>query len=107
MTFDTSGWPRKRVFPLADSYRYAGRTNSEGCTAYYFSLHPEFEDGGMLVLPSGLEGIRLVDVGDRGQLTEVDTFVPPVADVWLAFWADDEIFYALNTTGEVYILRYT
>ena len=107
MTFDAKAWPKKRAFPLVDTYTYAGRTNSRGCTAYYFSLHPDFENGGLLVLPSGLDGIRLIDVSDRGQLTEVGTFTPPIADVWLAFWADTEILYALNRTGEVYILRYT
>ena len=107
MTFDTKAWPKKTSFPLADTYKYSGRTNSEGCSAYYFSLHPDFEDGGLLVLPSGLDGIRLLDIGDRGQLNEVGTFTPPIADVWLAFWGDDEIIYALNRTGEVYILRYT
>lgn len=41
-----------------------------------------------------------------GQMTQLESFIPPVSDVWLAFWMDEEIFYALNTTGEVYVLRY-
>lgn len=108
VTFDTRGWPQKQRFPVADTYRYKARTDTEerGCTAYYYSLNPSFEDGGLLILPSGLEGVRMVDVDDRGRMEEVDAFVPVVSDVWLAFWANEEIFYALNRTGEVYVLSY-
>jgi len=53
-----------------------------------------------------LEGIRLVSIGRTGAVEEVDSFTPPISDVWFTFWLDKEIFYALNRTGEVYILRY-
>lgn len=107
VTFDTAGWPKDRKFEVAGRYRYSGRTEDESCLAYYFSLHPRFRDGGLLLLPNGLEGTRVVEVEPDGKMKELDSFVLPTSDVWLAFWADDEIFYALNTTGEVYILRYS
>ncbi len=107
ITFDTKGWPQDRRFELAGTFKYRGRTDDEACAAYYFSLHPEFADGGLVLLPNGLEGTRIVNVDRNGTMEEVDSFIPPISDVWLAFWVDEEIFYALNTTGEVYILRYT
>ncbi|MDQ3913885.1 MAG: hypothetical protein M3323_00935 [Actinomycetota bacterium] len=103
---DTQGWPEDRRFEVAGRYRYRGRTDDDTCLAYYFSLHPRFEDGGLILLPSGLEGTRIVEVAADGKMRELDSFVLPTSDVWLAFWIDDEIFYALNATGEVYILRY-
>ena len=108
VTFDSQGWPKDRHFELAGSFRYQGRTeqSDNSCAAYYFSLHPDFDDGGLILLPNGLEGTRIVEVSGRGAIEEVDSFVPPLSDVWLSFWIDEEIFYALNTTGEVYILRY-
>ncbi len=107
LTFDTNGWPHDRRFEVAGRFRYAGRTQDESCLAYYFDLHPEFDDGGLILLPNGIEGTRLLDVAPDGTMTEVGSFVLPTSDVWLAFWIDDEVFYALNATGEVYILRYT
>jgi hypothetical protein len=107
VTFDTKGWPEDRKFEAAGRYRYDGRTDDENCLAYYFSLHPRFADGGLVLLPNGLEGTRVVEVAKTGKMKELDSFVLPTSDVWLAFWADDEIFFALNTTGEVYILRYS
>ncbi len=106
VTFDTKGWPRERRFEIAGRFRYTTRTEDETCLAYYFSLHPEFEDGGLALLPNGLEGTRVIEVAPGGTMTEVGSFVLPTSDVWLAFWVDEEIFYALNATGEVYILRY-
>ena len=106
LTWDTKGWPKDRRFEVAGKYRYAGRTNDENCLAYYFSVHPDFDDGGLVLLPNGLEGTRIIEVAKNGQMEEVDSFVLPTSDVWLAFWIDEEIFYALNSTGEVYILRY-
>ncbi|HEV2754974.1 MAG TPA: hypothetical protein VG318_04275 [Actinomycetota bacterium] len=107
VTFDTAGWPEDGRFEVAGRYRYRGRTDDENCLAYYFSLHPRFDDGGLILLPNGLEGTRLVEVAPDGTMKGLDSFVLPTSDVWLAFWVDEQIFYALNTTGEVYILRYS
>ena len=110
MSFDTKGWPRTQVFEIAGTFKYRGTRESESeertCQSYYFSLHPDFADGGLILLPNGLEGLRIVKMDRRGQMTQDASFIPPVSDVWLAFWIDDEIFYGLNRTGEVYILRY-
>jgi hypothetical protein len=108
VTFDTRGWPDDDSFELVDSYRYRGRTDSDddSCQAYYFSLHPDFDDGGLALLPNGLEGTRIIEIDEGGEIEEVDSFVLPSSNVWLAFWMDEEIVYALNQTGEIYVLRY-
>ncbi len=108
VTFDSKGWPVDRRFEVADTYRYRGRAeqSENSCAAYYFDVHPEFPGSRLIVLPNGLEGTRIVRIKTNGNIDEVDSFVPPVSNVWLAFWVNDEIFYALNATGEVYILRY-
>lgn len=110
ISFDTRGWPRDRAFEIADTFKYRGRRESESeertCRSFYFSLHPSFRNGGLILLPNGLEGMRIVKMDRAGQMTQLESFIPPVSDVWLAFWMDEEIFYALNTTGEVYVLRY-
>ena len=105
VTFDTRGWPRDDRFEEAGRFRYPGRTG-ESCLAYYFSPHPDFADGGPVLLPNGLDGTRVIDVAPDGTMKESASFVLPNSDVWLAFWIDDEIFYALNSTGEAYVLRY-
>lgn len=106
LTFDTKGWPQDRRFEIAGQFRYTTRTDDETCLAYYFSLHPDFDDGGLALLPNGIEGTRVIEVGPDGSMEEVGSFVLPTSDTWLAFWIDDEIFYSLNATGEVYVLRY-
>ena len=109
LAFDTKGWPAKKRFPLVGRYQIARaeRRGDEDCSGYYFSPRPGFgPEGGIVLLPHSLEGVRMVSVRDDGSVKEVAAFIPPVSDVWLSFWIDDEIFYALNRTGEVYILRY-
>lgn len=110
ISFDTRGWPRDRSFEIADTFKYRGRRESESqertCRSYYFSLHTAFANGGLILLPNGLEGVRIVEMNRVGEMKQVDSFIPPISDVWLAFWIDEEIFYALNRTGEVYVLRY-
>lgn len=108
VTFDTKGWPGDDSFELLDTYRYRGRTDSDedACQAYYFSLHPSFDDGGLALLPNAIEGTRIIEIDERGQIEQLDEFVLPTSNVWLAFWLDEEIFYALNQTGDVYVLRY-
>ena len=110
ISFDTKGWPRDQRFEVAGTFKYRGRreTDSEerSCQSYYFSLHPNFASGGLILLPNGLEGVRIVEMDRAGKMEQADAFIPPVSDVWHAFWIDEEIFYALNRTGEVYVLRY-
>lgn len=105
VAFDTKGWPGDARFEEAGRFRYPGKTG-DSCLAYYFSAHPDFADGGPVLLPNGLEGTRVIDVAPDGTMSESASFVLPTSDVWLAFWIDEEIFYALNSTGEVYVLRY-
>ena len=106
LSFDTAGWPDRARFRPADRYRVPGGSG-ETCQAYYPSFHPDFRDNGLIALPASVEGVRVVEVGRDGSLHEVDAFKPPVSEVWLAFWADSEILYLLNATGEVYILSYS
>ncbi len=103
VSFDTKGWPRKDRFAFAGSY-----TVPPGqCTGYYFSLNPSFEENGLISLPAGDEGIRMLHVDAEGRFEEADFYKPIVSDVWLSFWVDEEIIYLLNHTGEVYVLRYS
>ena len=109
LAFDTKGWPEKTHFPLVGKFRVAReeRRGDDDCNGFYFSVRPGFgPEGGTVLLPHSLEGVRLVSVRDDGSMKELTSFIPPVSDVWLSFWIDDEIFYALNRTGEVYVLRY-
>ena len=76
-----------------------------GCVGFYFSFHPDFERTRLIALPQSLGGVRIVEF-QPGKMIDAASFVPVVADVWLTFWIDEEFFYALSTSGEVYILRY-
>lgn len=106
VTFDTKGWPRDRRFEAAGRFRYKAVTEEERCLSYYMALHPGFHDGGLVALPNGQSGIRVVEASPDGKLHEADSFGLPTSNVWLAFWIDEEVFYALSETGEVYILRF-
>ena len=79
--------------------------SAEGCTGFYFSFHPDFENTGLIALPQSLAGVRIVKF-KPGRMQEMGSFVPAVADMWLTFWIDEEFFYALSESGEIYILRY-
>lgn len=104
LSFDTHGYPNKARFPLAGRLE----TEASGCggNGYYVDPNPGFGDNGLLALPF-MDGVMAVRIDDDGDLTEIASFVPPLGLFWLAFWADDDLLYALNQTGEIYILRYS
>ena len=93
---------RKRPAPLVSRFSVPSRN---GCVGFYFSFHPDFERTRLIALPQSLGGVRIVEF-QPGKMIDAASFVPVVADVWLTFWIDEEFFYALSTSGEVYILRY-
>lgn len=103
LAFDTEGYPTRSKFPLA------GRLEREGSDCRgrgaYFEPNPSFERNGLLVLPI-FEGVVVLELDERGRLTETGSFDAPIGLLWHAFWVTDEILYVLNSSGEIYILRY-
>lgn len=104
LSFDTKRDGKRSQFA------FAGRleTESFGCdgAGFYVQPHPDFDRNGLLALPY-IDGVMVVRLDERGRMSELASFHPLVGLIWHAFWATDEVVYALNRTGEIYILRYT
>lgn len=108
ISFDTKGWPERWQFQEADRYKIRGTSeDSQDCASYYFSLHPSYEKTGLILVPYGREGVRIVEIGSRGNFSEVDYYDTALFDIWHALWVSDEIFYAADRTGVVHILSFT
>ncbi|HWL65992.1 MAG TPA: hypothetical protein VNP73_08460 [Actinomycetota bacterium] len=107
ISFDAKGWPAKWQFQEADRFKIRGAgEGSQDCASYYFSLHPRFEQTGLILVPYGREGVRIVEVGKQGRMSEVGYFDTALFDIWHSLWASDDIFYAADYTGAVYVLRF-
>lgn len=104
LSFDTKGYPNRSRFPLAGRLS----ASASGCdgAGYYFDPSPSFRENALLAF-AFLRGVMIVRLDERGRMTETASFSPPVGVIWHTFWAADNIVYALNRTGEIYILRYS
>lgn len=104
LSFDAGRYPQRSRLPFAGRLR----TPSKQCqgAGVYFDPSPNYATDG-LVAQAYFEGLRVVRVDGAGQMKEMASFEPPLPLVWHAFWVGDDLIYALNQAGEIYILKYS
>lgn len=112
MTFEARRWRKDRSFELLHEYRVANGlpTNGEAlanlfCT-HWFDTHPGFRNGGLVALAWYEHGTRFLDIDARGRIEEVGWFVPFGGSTSAAYWATDEIVYAIDYHRGFDILRF-
>jgi hypothetical protein len=112
MTFDARRWRKHRSFKLLHEYRVANGlpTNGEApanlfCT-HWFDTHPDFRNGGLVTLAWYEHGTRFLDIDSRGRIKAVGWFVPFGGSTSAAYWATDQIVYAIDYNRGFDILRF-
>ena len=131
--YDTTGWQATHNFSLLGSYELVNGTNDqgtaggieevdshgspstvtvgapEGCSAHWFDINPNFNNGGLVAMSSFSFGVRLLNVASTGQVQQVGWFVPSgLADTVGVVWITDRIMYMIDfETGGIDVIEYT
>lgn len=114
-TWDTTGWQKTKTWELVDTYTVENGTyqdgappaNGLGCSAHWFTMHPTYDDGGLIAIGYYEHGTRFLDIGPTGKITEMGWFVPWGGSTSAAYWVNKEIVYAVDYTRGIDILKYT
>lgn len=120
-TYDTTGWETSATFRFVDEYvlddgvtersaTYAdGRSAYHvwGCSAYVFDAAEHFTDTGRVAVAWFEDGLRLLEVGGDGTISEVGGFVPHGGSSATPIWRNDEVLYLVDIYRGVDILRVT
>ena len=112
ITFDARRWRQEKSFQLLDEYRVANGLPTDGeapantyCT-HWFDTHPDFRNGGLVSLAWYEHGTRFLDIDSAGKIKEIGWFVPFGGATSAAYWATDEIVYAIDYQRGFDILRF-
>ncbi len=112
MTFDTRRWRKTKSFKLLHEYRLANGLPTDGeapvntwCT-HWFDTHPDFRNGGMVAHAWYEHGTRFLDIDSNGKIKEIGWFVPFAGSTSAAYWATDDIVYAIDYQRGFDILRF-
>lgn len=103
LTYDTRGWKSRHNFKLVDSFTVEGSTAS----SHWFDEHPDFRNGGLVVIGWYGEGARFVEVSPKGKMKEVGWFEPwATRSGFSAYWLSEDIVYAIDLYRGIDILRF-
>ncbi|MGH2729283.1 MAG: LVIVD repeat-containing protein [Actinomycetota bacterium] len=103
LTYDTTGWQKTKSLRLVDTFTVEGSTAS----SHWFDEHPDFRNGGLVVIGWYGEGTRFLNVSSRGRVKEVGWFEPHAQrSGFSAYWMSDDLVYAIDLYRGIDILRY-
>ena len=115
-TWDTTGWTKSNTFKQADRWTAPNGTITDGgtilnapfgCSSHWFTTHPTWKNGGVLVAGWYASGTRFLDVDSKGKIKEVGWFLPHGGSTSGGYWITDEIVYSVDYARGIDILRYT
>jgi hypothetical protein len=113
LVWDATRWRATRSFEVVGEYRPRSGLPTEGnapadlLCSHWFDAHPAFRDGGLVAIGWYDHGVRFLDVSPRGDVEEVGYFMAAGGSMSAAYWADDEIVYAVDYHRGLDILRFT
>ncbi len=104
MTFTRGKNPEtgQTTFTKADEYRVFTGLPTEGNSPYdqfcahWFTTHPRYADGGLVAMGWYEHRTRFLNVGTDGEITEKGWFYPLGGSTSAAYWANDEVLYAVD-----------
>lgn len=131
--YDTTGWESSHNFNMVGAYELVNGLGDEGvaggpeavdshgspstavvgtpegCSAHWFDVNSNFDNGGLVVMASFAFGARLLNVTANGQIQQVGWFVPSgLADTVGAYWITDRIMYLVDfEAGGIDVIEYT
>jgi hypothetical protein len=112
MTWDVTKVKQTHSFKMIDEYRVKNGLPTDGdalanlyCT-HWFDTHPTYKNGGLVAMAWYEHGTRFLTVSSKGKIGEAGYFVPVGGSTSAAYWANNEILYAVDYNRGIDILRY-
>ena len=113
MTYDMTKVKKTKTFSLIDKFTVVNGNPTEGDAAadlycgHWFDPHPTYRNGGLVAMAWYEHGTRFLRVDKKGQIEEVDWFLPLGGSTSATYWINDEILYSVDYNRGIDILRYT
>lgn len=113
ITWDARKWRKTKTLRMIDEYRVRNGLPTEGnavanhLCSHWFDPHPRFADGGLVAMGWYDHGVRFLDVSRRGGIEEAGYFLRPGSAMSAAYWATDDVVYAVDYHYGLDVLRFT
>ena len=114
LTYDSQGWNEPGGgFKLAGEYRMTDNgtpnegnapVNFFGCSSYGMDVNPSYGKNGLVGTAWFEHGIRVLDVGDDGKLSEVAGFIGHGGNAGRPVWRNDEVLYSIDFNRGIDVL---
>ena len=77
-----------------------------GCSVHWFQEHPTFHDGGLVAISEYEDGVRFLQIGSDGSITEQGYFLSLGSSSSSPKWAGkDDVLYSIDYQRGIDILR--
>lgn len=115
MTFSTANWQKTHTFTFLNEYKISNGdyvdgnppVNELGCSAHWFHENPTFNNGGLVAAGWYEHGTRFLNIDSKGGIHEVGYFEPYQGSTSAAYWATNNLVYAIDYENGFYILKWT
>jgi hypothetical protein len=78
-----------------------------GCSVHWFQEHPTFRDGGLVAISEYEDGVRFLQIGSDGSITEQGYFLSLGSSSSSPKWAGkDDVLYSIDYARGIDILRW-
>jgi hypothetical protein len=78
-----------------------------GCSVHWFQEHPTFRNGGLVALSEFEHGVRFLQIGSDGSITEQGYFVSLGSSSGAPVWAGkDDVLYSIDYQRGIDIIRW-
>ncbi|HEX5618691.1 MAG TPA: hypothetical protein VFX51_09735 [Solirubrobacteraceae bacterium] len=78
-----------------------------GCSVHWFQEHPTFRDGGLVAISEYEDGVRFLQIGPDGSITEQGYFLSLGSSSSSPKWAGkDDVLYSIDYARGIDILRW-
>jgi hypothetical protein len=101
--------PVDQVPPAGNGYYADGKpvAGALGCSVHWFQEHASFRNGGLVAISEYEDGVRFLQVGKDGQITEQGYFLSLGSSSSSPKWAGkDDVLYSIDYQRGIDILRW-
>jgi hypothetical protein len=112
-TWDTRTWQADKSFSLISQFKMATGVPAQGASpettycVHWFDPHPTYANGGLVSIAWYEHGVRFLQVGTDGKLSEIGWYVPLAGQSSDVDWISNDIVYVADYLRGLDVLRYT
>ena len=112
-TWDTRNWQINKNFTLVDQFAMSTGVPAQGANVettycvHWFDPHPTYANGGLMAIAWYEHGVRFLQVGTDGKLSEIGWYVPFGGQSSDVDWISSDIVYVADYLRGLDVLRWT